>query len=193
MDLFNDIGKMFVQASRSMSPRREDPAEDALAAAMRETRDALEQAYAGLGRACYDACARPEDCVSPALHRRIRDLEEKLGALITAQTRPERLTRCPGCGSMQEKTARFCSACGRLMPDPTAEKAKELEPDPDCEYCPKCGAMLSAGAVRCDVCGRDLSGAAPEPAEANAEISFSAAPAREEPDYSEVGEDEWTV
>ncbi len=52
--------------------------------------------------------------------------------------------KCPTCGNMVSKSAKFCSECGHLMSTPPHE-----------ERCPKCGKPRHGQDRFCDACGHD--------------------------------------
>lgn len=150
MDFFNDLGKKFSRAARSMQAFTRDGAENnRLSADLRSVRDELEQHYAELGRAYYDSLGSPEAEIPAELIDRIRAMLERIDEL-TAQR--DRRVRCPGCGAVQSPEARFCSNCGRRMPEDAPEPVAGDDPD----YCPGCGAMKKDGEAYCAVCGRSF-------------------------------------
>lgn len=146
MDFFNDLGKKFSQAARSMQAFTRDSAESTrLAVDLRSARSELEQLYAGLGRA-YFAQLSGDEPVPEELIEAVRVAIVRIESL-TAQ-RDQRI-RCPGCGAVQPPEARFCSNCGRRMPEAAPEPE---ESDEDAEFCPDCGAMRHGDAPFCAVC-----------------------------------------
>ena len=160
MDFLNDLGKKFTQAARSVQAfTRESTESTRLSSALRDARDELNSLYAELGRACYEQHARPESEISADLFDRVRAALERVDEL---SARRERKARCPGCGAVQPIEARFCSNCGRRMPE-DAPAPIEAD-DEDGQYCPECGAMRKDQDEFCAVCGHDFSAPAEEPA-----------------------------
>lgn len=148
MDFFNDLGKKFTKAARSMQVFTRDSAENTrLTADLRSARGELEQHYAELGRAYYESLGSPEAEIPVELIDRVRTTLERIDELIAQR---DRRVRCPGCGAVQAPEARFCSNCGRRMPEDAPEPASDDDPD----YCPECGAMKRDGEAYCAVCGR---------------------------------------
>ena len=152
MDFLNDLGKKFTQAARSVQAfTRESTESTRLSSALRDARDELDSLYAELGRACYEQHTRPESEIPADLFDRVRAALERVDEL---SARRERRARCPGCGAVQPIEARFCSNCGRRMPE-DAPAPIEAD-DEDGQYCPECGAMRRDDADFCAVCGHSF-------------------------------------
>ena len=189
MEFFNDLGKKFNQAARSLAGwgREERGPSEKLAEAVRAAEAELHEAYARLGQACYEALGKP----GALPQERIADVRtalEKLDALEQQRQKEKALRRCPFCQSLQEGDARFCSACGRPMTEDSARAA--LEVAEEAEYCPECGALREEGQDRCAFCGRAFGEAGePEAAPLPLEAPGEEADAPEEPeDREEYGE-----
>ena len=75
---------------------------------------------------------------------RIAELSEQRDALKTPR-------RCPACGSAQSREARYCSSCGKRLPEDGPVAAS---PETDEAFCPNCGAAREAGGTVCPLCGR---------------------------------------
>lgn len=172
MEFFNDLSKRFSNVARSVSGKGRDAAPSGRPAGeLRAMQAALEQAYAELGRLCYDARdGRIAADQAEALFDRIDLIRERI-EVLTAQP-PAR--RCPACGTVMPRAARFCFACGKRLP----EDAPALESDgpADVEYCPECGAQRLADEPFCGVCARAFDPAeapAPSPARTVADIPFN--------------------
>ena len=168
MDFLNDLGKKFTQAARSVQAfTRESTESTRLSSALRDAREELDSLYAELGRACYEQRVRPESEISDELYDRVTAALERLDEL---SARKDRKARCPGCGAVQALDARFCSNCGRRMPEDAPTPVTETD-DTDGQYCPECGAMRKDDAGFCAVCGHSF-----------AEVPAPEAPAPEAPD-----------
>ena len=176
MDFLNDLGKKFTQAARSVQAfTRESTESTRLSSALRDARDELDSLYAELGRACYEQHTRPESEIPADLFVRVRAALERVDEL---SARRERRARCPGCGAVQPIEARFCSNCGRRMPE-DAPAPIEAD-DEDGQYCPECGAMRRDDADFCAVCGHSFA-EAPAPELPAPEVPDAPDPTRPEP------------
>lgn len=182
MDFFNGLGKKFTEAARSVQElTRESVESSRLTADLRSARSELDRQYAELGRAYYESLSDGSE-VPGALISRVRATLEEIDGLMAQKERSRTQVRCPGCGAMQSGGARFCSACGRRMPEPDPVAEQEPSAECDAEYCAECGAMRQNGAKYCDVCGFAFDDAGiPAPAPRPESSPAPAEPA-EEPD-----------
>lgn len=180
MDFFKEFGKQFSSVARSVTEKSKESAEVIrLAGELRAAQEGLEQLYARYGKACYllqggkgsrDAAAE--------LVLRIRAEEARVEELAGAYDAAREMKRCLSCGAIFPREARFCSACGKRLP----EDSPKPEPVAVGEYCPACGAAREGDEPRCPVCGADfeplkVAEPAPEP-----EPAVSDGPDIEEPD-----------
>ena len=123
MDFLNDLGKKFTKAARSVQALTRESTEDSrLNAGLRAARSELEQRYTELGKAYYESLESDGGEIPAALIDRIRDALNRIEELTA---RRDRRVRCPGCGSVQDASARYCSNCGKRMP----EEAPDPEPE----------------------------------------------------------------
>lgn len=160
MDFFNDLGRKFTQAARSVQAFTRDGVENSrLSSDLRSAQSELEQRYAELGKAYYESLGSPDAEVPLALIDRVRAALARVDELTLQR---DRRVRCPGCGAVQPPEARFCSNCGKRMPE-DAPALDEPAPD-DAEYCPECGAMRRDDDAYCAVCGRSFAPEADPPA-----------------------------
>lgn len=174
MDFLKEFGKQVSHVARSVSGTPKEGAEAArLNGELKAAESALEKLYARYGMACYDGDARAVESLAvqvQAARLRLEELAEQRDAL-------RRFKRCLSCGAVHPAQAKFCSACGKRLPD----EAPKPEPAAAGEYCPGCGALREGGEVRCPVCGAYYDVQAPEreqPAAPAAEMG----PDIEEPD-----------
>ena len=65
----------------------------------------------------------------------------------------EKGERCPSCGAAMPANAKYCSNCGRPMPDAAAGEEYDMS---DIEYCPECGAMRTGDEAYCPICSAKL-------------------------------------
>lgn len=159
MDFFNDLGRKFTQAARSVQALTRDGAEGSrLSSDLKSAQAELEQRYAELGRAYYESLGSPDAEIPGALIDRVRASLSRIDELTVQR---DRRVRCPSCGFVLPPEARFCSNCGKRMPEDAPIPA---EADSDAEYCPECGAMRRDGDAYCAVCGRSFAPEAEPPA-----------------------------
>lgn len=182
MDFLNDLGKKFSHAARTVQElTREGVESGRLNSELRAARAELEAQYAELGRAYYEALAGKRE-VSTDLVERVRVTLATIDALNRQKDCARSQTRCPACGAAQAEGTRFCSNCGRRMPE-RAPEIDESVADEGCEYCPECGAMRCGPSDYCAVCGRAFNESKPA---VFAERPLPAADAPEEPDPSDL-------
>lgn len=179
MDFLNDLGRKFSHAARSVQERTREGVENTkLAMDIRSARAELENRYAALGRAYYDHIANDGPEVDESIIRAVRECVAQIESLSAQRDRARQLTRCSSCGSTQSEDARFCSNCGRPMPEAAPQIASV--PADDVQYCDHCGAMREGSVRYCAVCGRSFIPSENPPAlEASGPAPL---PAPEEPD-----------
>lgn len=151
MDFLNEFGKRVSNVARSVTEKSKESAEvSRLNAELRQAQDALEKLYARFGKVCFamrQGVGSAETAEELALRIRAAILQEEEAAARRDAARE--MKRCPGCGAVHPKEARFCSNCGKRLPE-EAPKPEPVEPG---EYCPDCGAKREYGELRCAVCG----------------------------------------
>lgn len=185
MEFLNDLGKRFTRVARSVQERTREGLENTrLSADLYSLRGDLERQYTALGEAYFKAQMSGEE-VAPELFSRVKATYERIEEL-TAQR--ENRVRCPACGAYQSEDARFCSKCGRRMPEEAPDVPDEDSDEDESEYCPVCGAMRHDGGSFCDVCGHEFSAKTEEiepKEEAQGEPEVIEKTPAEEPDHSE--------
>lgn len=182
MAFLNGLGKKFTNAARSVQEMTRDSVENSrLAADLRTAMEELDRRYTELGRAYYESLDFAETKAPEAEIAAVREALRRVDNLTLQRDRLNRQARCPGCGAVQSDEARYCSNCGRPMPEPDPE---EPAPDVGVEYCCRCGAMRQEQARFCALCGEAF-----DPADQTPELpAVTAAPAAEpaeEPDFAE--------
>ena len=189
MDFLNDLGKRFTRVARSVQERtREGWESTRLSADLYSLRGDLERQYTALGEAYFKAVSAGEE-VPQELVSRVKATVDRIDELTALR---ENRVRCPACGSFQAPEARFCSKCGRRMPEDAPEPVEEPVEEDESEYCPECGAMRHEDSNFCAVCGHAFAAnAAKEEPEAPAkpEPAAPSEPPAEEP-YHEPDEEE---
>ena len=145
----------------------------------------LEKLFNEYGKAAYaafkgtgEAEAADKACADiDTSYARIAELKEELDVLNGVR-------RCPACGAVLPRAARFCMTCGAPQPEdaPKAEEPKPEEPkpeeapaeeapaaEPEKAFCPNCGAVREGEGDVCAACGQPYEAPAEAPAEEPAE------------------------
>ena len=162
MDFFNDLGKRFSSVAKTVTEKTRDSVEvSRLAGDLRTQKNALEQLYVELGKVCY-ALRMGEDAdpkLAEQLAESIRRTRERIEELTAQRDALRDVKRCLSCGAVMPKNAKFCSNCGKRLP----EDSPQLDADnpADVEYCPDCGAQRISDESFCAVCGHPFEAAEP--------------------------------
>ena len=182
MDIFNEFSKRFSSVARSVTEKSKEGAEvTRLNGELKAASKALEALYARYGKVCYAIQAGGGDPgAAEALAVRIRAGQLQVDELTERRDAAREFKRCQSCGAVHPKEAKFCSACGKRLPD-AAPKPESAAPG---EYCPNCGALREGQEPRCPVCGEyyDAQPDAPAPAPDPAPGPAAVRPDVEEPD-----------
>ena len=119
MDFLNDLGKRFSSVARSVSEKTKDSVESSrLASDLRLQKNALEQLYTELGKLCYDLrLGQGDEDQMEKVFSNIQRTRERIEALTAQRDAIRDVRRCPSCGAVVSKEARFCSACGKRLPE----------------------------------------------------------------------------
>lgn len=150
MDFFNDLGKKFSHAARSVQERSRESAEvTRLNANLSAARAELDSRLTELGRAYYEHVANAGAEVDESLICAVRESVARIESLSAQRDRMRPLIRCSSCGCVLPEEARYCFLCGRPLPEPSPT----AEPVPDAQYCVHCGAMREGESRFCPVCG----------------------------------------
>lgn len=152
MDIFNEFGKRFTSMARTVTEKSKESAEvNRLNGELRAAEATLEALYARYGRACFAIQQGGGDAQEAGeLSVRIRAAQLQVAELTERRDAAREFKRCLACGAVHPKEAKFCSACGKRLPD-EIPKPEPVEPG---EYCPDCGALREGDEPRCPVCGR---------------------------------------
>ena len=180
MDFFKEFSKQFTNVARSVSgATKESPEVARLNGELKTARDALEGLYARYGKASYALRqGRGDPAEAEALAVRVKAALLQVEELAERRDAALALKRCAACGAVHPKEARFCSACGKRLPE-DAPKPEPVEPG---EYCPNCGARREDDAPRCPVCGADFAPGAAAPTPEPPAATTAPGPDVEEPD-----------
>ena len=189
MEFFNDLSKRFSNVAKSVTEKTKDGMEvTRIASDLRIQNNALEQLYTELGKVCYALRMGEGDSEqAEALSERIQRTRARIDELTAQRDAIRDVRRCPGCGAVMTREARFCSACGRRMPE-DAPQTEDKGPG-DAEYCPDCGAQRKSDERYCTVCGKSFAPAEPAEPREEVEVVESAPINTEEPeDFDETRE-----
>lgn len=176
MAFFNEFKEKFTSAAQSVTNKTKDSVEiSRISSESRSIAGEIASLYQEIGRVYVDSQGTDAVTLAP-LCAKVAELRDRLDALQRQKMQLRNQNRCPSCGAVMNKNARFCSSCGRRMPEP----APEAEPAPTAEdvtYCPDCGAMRKGEDAFCAVCGHSYNG---EPEAEPAEERAPAEPAAED-------------
>ena len=163
---FNDFKEIFTNAAQSVTNKTKDSVEiTRLSSESRNIAGEIESLYREIGRTYVDSKGT-DSAALEALCAKMDDLRDRLEALERQKLLLRNQNRCPSCGAVMAKGARFCSNCGSRMPEPAPEP--EPAPNANAIYCPECGAMCKDEDEFCGVCGRNLREEPEEAAPVNA-------------------------
>ena len=163
---FNDFKEIFTNAAQSVTNKTKDSVEiTRLSSESRNIAGEIESLYREIGRTYVDSKGT-DSAALEALCAKVDDLRDRLEALERQKLLLRNQNRCPSCGAVMAKGARFCSNCGSRMPEPAPEP--EPAPNANAIYCPECGAMCKDEDEFCGVCGRNLREEPEEAAPVNA-------------------------
>ena len=185
MDFLNEFSKRFSSVARSVSEKSKESAEvTRLNGDLHAAEAALERLYSRYGKACYALQAgEGSRAAAEELALRIRAARLQVDELTAQRDAAREMKRCLSCGAVHPAQARFCSACGKRLPE-EAPKPEPVEPG---EYCPNCGAQRENGEERCPICGAPFEPEADAPAIAEAKPVQEEVPDVEEPLEEEAG------
>ena len=173
MAFFNDFKEMFTNAAQSVTNKTKDSVEiTRLSSESRSIAGEIQDLYQEIGRIYVDSQGTDAVALAP-LCAKVAELRDRLESLERQKMLLRNQNRCPSCGAVMAKGARFCSSCGRRMPEPTPE----TEPAPtagDVTYCPECGAMRKGDDAFCAVCGHSYDGATETEPAAKPTVTVSA-------------------
>ena len=182
MDFLKEFSKQFSSVARTVTEKSKEGAEtNRLNSELRSAQEALDELYRRYGKVCYDmGLGQDVQKEAEALAVRIRATLLQLKELTEQRDAAREVRRCPSCGMVHSIQARYCSACGKKLP----EDAPKPEPMQLGEYCPACGAAREGNEIVCPVCGAAFEDKpAPTAAPAVAPEPEPRGPDVEEPDH----------
>ncbi len=153
MAIFEDVKNALTNAAQSVSNMTKDSME--LSRLNTESKNAateLNLVYTQVGRTYIDNDGNVGDVLNE-LVAHAKTLRSKIESLEQQKMALRNQNRCPSCGEVMSKSAKFCSNCGSRMPEPEPEVVEEPAAPADAVYCPSCGAMHKGPDAYCDICG----------------------------------------
>lgn len=152
MAFFNEFKEKFNKAAQSVTSKTKDGVEiTRLAGEGRGINNEITGLYEQIGRIYVESKGTDYKTLAP-LCARVEELKQRLEEIERQKSQLRNQNRCPACGAGMPKGARYCSSCGRRMPENTTE-AETAPVASDVCYCPDCGAMREEDAPFCAVCG----------------------------------------
>lgn len=158
MAFFNEFKKKFNEAAQSVTSKTKEGMEfTRLASEGRGISNEIITLHEQIGRIYVESKGTDTEALAP-LCARVEELKQRLEELDRQKMQIKNQNRCPACGAGMSKGARFCSSCGRRMPENNAEE--EAAPSVEnVSYCPDCGAMRKGEDAFCAVCGHNYNAA----------------------------------
>ena len=177
MDFFNDIGKRFTNAAKTVQKRTREGAEiSKLHSALRALKDERKKLFTSLGETYFKSLEDGDGADQlEFLVEQLKQLAVKEKELQAQVDKLSQQKRCVKCGSVVGIEAKFCPNCGERIPEEAPAEAAPEASQP-VEYCPSCGAVRQAYSRFCIVCGKPFEQEAPQPAEAEAGEETEAEP-----------------
>lgn len=86
----------------------------------------IRRRYEELGRTIYESKGENMSACREICDR-IDELSDRLEALNARDVQIRSRSRCPACGAVMSKKAKFCSACGAAMPEVAAKEAEPVQ------------------------------------------------------------------
>lgn len=152
MAFFNEFKEIFNKAAHSVTSKTREGIEiTRLSSESRGLANEIAMLHGQIGRLYVESKGADEQSLS-SLCARVEELQARLEELDRQKQLLKNQNRCPACGSGMPRNARFCSNCGRRMPEAAAEPEAAPSAE-DVTYCPECGAMRRDGDSFCAVCG----------------------------------------
>lgn len=170
MDFLNGFGRKVNRVMRSVTEKTTESASlSRVLGELNALKDECDRLFNELGRVCYGLQNGEGD--PTAISRLCGQIEERQARIAELNEQRDALKeprRCPACGSAQGREARYCSSCGKRLPEDGPVAAS---PATDEAFCPNCGAAKEPEATVCPLCGRPYAPDAREaaPAEGDAQ------------------------
>jgi DNA repair exonuclease SbcCD ATPase subunit len=161
VDFFEKLGKRISDMGSAVAQNTKNLADTAsLQKANSDNKKKIEQLYAAIGKAYYEAHKNEADAAEAAtmaeitaLLAQIEENDEKIKQL-------KGVTKCESCGADVPADAAFCNNCGTKVVRETAAPAPEAgvaaAPVAEKSVCPTCGQPVAPGNLFCNNCGAKL-------------------------------------
>lgn len=154
MAFFEQLGKKLTDAGQGVAQQTKNFTEIArLNSAVSDKERQIEQRYAAIGRAYYEAHKNDAFAESGDTIQEITGLLGEIAKHKEEIKQIRGVAPCPACGADVPSGSAFCPACGAKVPQ--AEPAPAAIPE-GCRPCPRCGAPVPNENKFCVSCGAKM-------------------------------------
>lgn len=167
MAFFEELGRRVSDFGQGVATKTKNFSDvSKLNGAIADLERQIANAYAGIGKAYYEAHKDDPNAeqregiayINSAMEQ-IRQYQEQVKVI-------RGIVKCPHCGADVSATAPFCSSCGKS----TGFAGAKI-------VCPVCGAQMAPGTAFCTACGNRLPQQAAQPANAQPPVQPQQPPA----------------
>ena len=157
MDFFEKLGKRISDMGSAVAQNTKNLADTAsLQKANSDSKKKIEQLYAAIGKAYYEAHKNEADAAEAAAMAEITALLAQIEENDEKIKQIKGVTKCANCGADIASDAMFCNNCGTKVVTPGAAPAAEAAPVSDQRLCPTCGQPVGKDNMFCNNCGAKL-------------------------------------
>lgn len=157
MDFFEKLGKRISDMGSAVAQNTKNFADTtSLQKANSDNKKKIEQLYATIGKAYYEAHKNEADAAEAATMAEITALLAQIEENDEKIKQIKGVTKCESCGADVPADAAFCNNCGTKVVKPVAAPAAEAAPVSDQRLCPTCGQPVGKDNMFCNNCGAKL-------------------------------------
>jgi hypothetical protein len=161
VDFFEKLGKRISDMGSAVAQNTKNFADTAsLQKANSDNKKKIEQLYAAIGKAYYEAHKNDADAAEAATMAEITTLLAQIAENDEKIKQIKGVTKCANCGADIASDAMFCNNCGTKVVRETAAPAPEAgvaaAPVVEKSVCPTCGQPVAPGNLFCNNCGAKL-------------------------------------
>lgn len=161
MGFFEDIGKKVADAGQKTVQKTKEMSDVIrLESLVTKEENKLNQIYSQIGKMYVDLHGDDFEEEFAGMFGEIREAEQniqnyrqQIDEIKNSRDREEAENqasrKCPNCGADIPDDRRFCTSCGKPIPQPEESSSDGEEK----QYCTNCGAALAPGSVFCANCG----------------------------------------